>query len=198
MHDSLVVAFEVGRIVTVWHKEPGRGNDSGDVCKQFHRAQNDLGEWHYVFHHGWKFHVHHWRIQVHALQRLRRRLLTRCEWCGGRDAKGDPVNVHSGDKIKVPWWKGARNTFHHDCSGVPRAKLECLCDDPLIATGGSFGMCAVCGKHRYGRIKSNHLAVRRLYATVPDGERPSDEVLDQIAAAADPGTVTPRRGKAKR
>lgn len=81
MHDPLSVAFELGRVFTVWHREP-QGQNAGEVCIQAHRAQDANGNWRWVFHHAWRFHVHHWKIQIPALQTLRRRLLTRCEWCG--------------------------------------------------------------------------------------------------------------------
>lgn len=188
MHDPLVVVFEISRLVTVWHREPD-DRDSGEVCTQAHRAQDAEGNWHWVFHHGWKFHVHHWKIQVPALQKLRRRLLTRCEWCGGRDRKHDPINVQYGGKVQVPWWRGAKNVYHQDCQSVAYARSQCLCDEPFTFEGGSFGTCASCGKPRYGQIKPHHLAIRRIYASVPVAGRPSLDVLRQIDALAEPGCV---------
>jgi len=37
-----------------------------------------------------RYHVHHWQIQFHPWQRLRRYLFERCAYCGGRFVKGSP------------------------------------------------------------------------------------------------------------
>ena len=135
MHDPMVVAFEIRRpwperqarpfgktrwrfrgafwniagrglywpgLVTIWHVEP-EGRDSGTVCK-------------YRSH---KWHVHHWRIQVHPFQNLRRWALTRCEWCGGRSRDGDRVNISKQwDRDRGHWWRGERGLFHQGCTSI--------------------------------------------------------------------------------
>lgn len=183
MHDPLVVAFDIKRpwprrskvtrklhfpaMATIWHREPG-GRDALTVCKR-----------------RWKFHIHHWRIQIHPLQELRRKLFTRCTWCGGKHTKGNPVNVSSSwDRPRTRWWSGEPGLFHSPCSGIPSAKNQCLCEEPCIPSG-SYGDCAHCGKRRYGEIEPMHLAIRRLYATVPDGQQPSEQVLAEIDALVD-------------
>jgi hypothetical protein len=187
MHDPLVVAFEIRRpwptkrdstgwrhwpsLITVWHREPG-GHDSGDVCKHYIRVQDPItGEWRFKFRHGWRFHIHHWKIQVPALQELRRRLLTRCTWCGGRSRKGDAVNVsHSWDGPRSRWWQGERGLYHGDCSGIASAHAACVCEAP-ITDGEGYGSCARCGKYRaFGRTEENLIRMREL-AAIPRGQR---------------------------
>lgn len=107
-------------IVTIWHREPG-GHDSLSVCSR--RYQDKRGGWHYTK--TWRWHVHHWKIQVAPLQHLRRSLLTRCEVCGGKSVKGHLVNVsHSWDRPKTPWWRGETGLSHMDCAGSGIAAKE--------------------------------------------------------------------------
>lgn len=194
MHDPLVVAFEIRRpwskrsrpryidgtpapthrywpsLVTVWHREPG-GHDSGEVCRHYHRYQDAEGKWQYKFHHAWRFHVHHWRIQVHGLQALRRRLLTRCAWCGGRSVKGDAVNVsHQWDGPPGRWWEGEPGLFHMDCSAIARAHATCVCESPVLEYD-TYGRCARCGRSRsFGMTEENLVRARELSA-IPTGAR---------------------------
>lgn len=160
-------------LVTVWHVEPG-GRDSGEVCKHYARHQDPVtSEWSTEFRHAWKWHVHHWYIQVRPLQALRRRLLTRCAWCGGSDRKRAHVNVsHSWDGSRGRWWRGEPGLFHGDCSSVASAHRLCLCADPLLRHDG-WGQCAVCGKYRsYKQIPDD---ADRVLAALPIGSRiPAD------------------------
>lgn len=149
-------------IVTVWHVEPN-GHDSGAVCP-------------YRDH--WK-HPHHWRIQIHPLQHFRRWALTRCEWCGGRSRKGDMVNVSKQwDRDKGAWWRGERGLFHSGCTSIHEAHSACLCLDGIYdseLSGWGYGNCAKCGKRREWRSDDRRSdpidEVRRLLATIPEGER---------------------------
>lgn len=52
-----------------------------------------------------RWHVHHWRIQVHPWQKLRRWLFERCSKCG----KG-----YSWGYYPIGNWDG-KETWHHDC-----------------------------------------------------------------------------------
>ena len=193
MHDPLVVAFEIRRpwptrrdstgwrhwpsLVTVWHREPG-GHDSGEVCKHYRRMLNPFtGEWRTEFHQRWRFHVHHWKVQVHPLQEWRRRLLTRCAWCGGRSTKGDAVNVSSQwDGPRNRWWRGERGLYHGDCSSISHAHNTCLCEAPITDSDG-YGWCARCTKYRgYGKTEE-HLARMRELAAIPARQRRGSEAL---------------------
>lgn len=83
-------AFGLNSAITIWHHEPG-GRDAFTVCK-----------------HGWKWHVRHWRVQVHLVQQLRRRFFVRCDEC----------------KRRFPWTYGAIGVgwddpriLHRECHG---------------------------------------------------------------------------------
>lgn len=157
-------------LVTVWHVEPG-GRDSGDVCRHYVRTRQPDGTYTSRTTSAWRWHVHHWRITVPALQAARRRLLTRCTWCGGRSRPRDVVNVsHQWDGERGPWWRGERGLYHVDCSEYEHARMMCVCDTPR--TGGSgYGRCVGCGKFAGGDRSPSVLERRRLLAAVPRGSR---------------------------
>lgn len=200
MHDPMVVAFEIRRpwpeirkdqhnhprklrgafwyiagrelywpgLITVWHVER-HGLDAGQVCPS----------------RTWRRHPHHWRIQVHSLQHLRRHLLTRCAWCGGKSRRGDSVNVGYGwdGSPRAPWWQGEKGLFHKDCISVEHAHRTCVCS---LADGGPwestaydrtpYGTCATCGGFR--RMSTDtaadyevHVRTTELMRAIPQGHR---------------------------
>jgi hypothetical protein len=170
MHDPLCVAFEIRRPirVTVWHREPG-GADSGTVCP-------------YRTH--WR-HPRHWKIQIHRLQHWRRRFLTRCEWCGGKQGKRDAINIGSWNAGSTShWWQGETGLQHHDCDMVWRAHERCLCDDPLLAHGQGSGHCALCGKFRAWGNEPND--ADRLLASIPEGGRIPVDMRPKLEAVWHP------------
>jgi hypothetical protein len=199
MHDPLVVAFGIHRPwpsrarrlngrrrwpvwVTVWHREPG-GRDSGEVCKHFRNTGTGIPGTATVDNR-WRWHIHHWKLQVIPLQMARSRLLDRCGWCGGRDRKGDPVNVASGwrDDRAAHWWQGDRTAFHSDCHTVYLAHRKCLCDTPVFDHGG-YGTCTLCGRHRGWRCDPT--PTDRLLAALPDGARITPDVRAQLDQTKD-------------
>lgn len=153
-------AYYFPSLVTVWHREPG-GHDAFEVCPAGGR---------------WKWHVHHWKLQVPPMQALRRRLLTYCAWCGGRDAPRDRVNCSTGWQAeRGPWWQGQRNLFHSSCSDMPAVWRMCTCETPLFAhdlAGSSYGDCANCGRHRGWRWTQEEIERARRMQQVPFGTRP--------------------------
>lgn len=195
MHDPDVVAFEIRRpwpkrykaktidgrtlpaqrywpaLVTVWHREP-RGHDSGTICKHYRRLPSGKAK----ILHGWRWHIHHWRIQIPPLQELRRRLLTRCAWCGGRHRKGDPVNTsHSWDGPRGRWWQGEPGLYHGDCSAISSAHATCTCDNPEPRYG-DHGVCLWCGRFRpYGLTEENLTRARELSAVPAGARKPSGD-----------------------
>lgn len=67
-------AFGLRTFATVWHVEPG-GHDSGEVCKHWIDGKHS---------NAWRWHVHHWSIQVIPYRRVRNWLFQRCGECGRR------------------------------------------------------------------------------------------------------------------
>ena len=154
-------------LVTIWHAEPG-GADALTICRD--RYQDQDGTWKLT--RSWRWHVHHWKIQLHPAQTLRRRLLTRCAWCGGRDRAGDPVNTgFAWDPPKTVWWRGEPGLYHRDCSSVASARRQCACTEPAPAHE-TWGRCLRCDKPvPHGRTPEQ-LAYVQQVATLPDGARP--------------------------
>lgn len=172
-------------MITVWHREPG-GADSGEVCKHYARWQGEDGKWQSRILHRWKWHVHHWRIQVGPLQHLRRWALTRCAWCGGRSRKGDPINISQAwNRKPTPWWRGEPDLFHQDCAAYERAYRSCICLDPLTDHAG-YGRCSRCGKSvNFGRTELQ-AEQARILAAVPAGQRDRSayqRICDMYAAS---------------
>jgi hypothetical protein len=148
-------AYDFPPLVTVWHREP-RGRDSGTVCRN-PKAQ--------------RWHIHHWKLQVHPLQEARRWLLTRCTWCGGPHRRNDPVNVSgSWSRPRTPWWRGEVGLYHLDCHSISRAHDTCLCPRPR-PEHGDYGWCALCGKFRPFGLKEEQLRRMKLLTTIPPGQR---------------------------
>ena len=140
-------------LITVWHRDPSGYDDT--ACRGKRR----------------RLHVHHWKIQIHPLQQLRRRLFTRCAWCDGRDRKGDAVNVsHSWDGPRARWWQGERGLFHCDCSYIERAHATCVCARPVLEHD-IYGRCARCNRTRAFGSTDEQLARARELAAIPHGER---------------------------
>jgi hypothetical protein len=162
-------------IITVWHVEPG-GQDSGEVCRHYRRVETPTGH-KTVWMRGWRWHVHHWRIQVHPLQNLRRALLTRCAWCHGRSTKSDRVNIsHQWDGPRGNWWRGEPGLFHSDCSMVEHAHRMCLCETPDV-NDREYGQCARCSRFAAWRTDPARKAQAAILTAVPTGRRATPEQL---------------------
>ncbi|OYN76839.1 hypothetical protein CG716_20205 [Mycolicibacterium sphagni] len=148
--------FYFPALISVWHVEPHGVDALQGECKGTR----------------WRWHIHHWRIQWNVLQRWRRRLLTRCAWCGGRDTKSDPVNCSVNGilrpRVKTRWWQSESAIAHGDCSSVEHAHRLCLCENPGLSHG-DYGQCAFCGKFRAWR----HVPTipDRYLASLPEGSR---------------------------
>jgi hypothetical protein len=147
-------------LITIWHCDPSGYDDT--TCPTYPGN-------------AWRMHVHHWRIQLHPYQRLRRRLLTRCTWCGGPSVKGDTVNVsHQWDGPRERWWQGEKGLFHVDCSAIKTAHATCVCDQPVLEHD-DYGQCARCNRSRPFGMTDENLARTRELSAIPDGGRQAKE-----------------------
>jgi hypothetical protein len=155
MHGSRTLAFELGRLVDVWHVDP---DTRGRSC---------------VSRPGWRWHVHHWRLRSLPLISVRRRLLTRCAWCRGRHHRTDPVNHGFPGRPRGRWWRGEPHLFHRDCIGIHEAHQTCVCADPLTVHEG-YGRCTFCGRFRPFGLTPERLARCRALAAIPAGTRPTE------------------------
>lgn len=112
-------------LITVWHVDPEKGGDD-DSCRRAWKQRFGFKRSFWVY----KLHVHHWSIQVHPAQALRRWLLTRCAGCGKRFAYGYAPVSFQWDKPKRSFWqrwtRGEEGLFHHDehhAAGEPPCSL---------------------------------------------------------------------------
>jgi hypothetical protein len=61
-----------------------------------------------------RWHIWHWRLQIHPWQALRRRLFDRCEHCGEPFRRESPVT--SRWELEPPgWFQSTRGLFHRNC-----------------------------------------------------------------------------------
>jgi hypothetical protein len=70
-----------------------------------------------------RFHAHHWQIQFHPWQQLRRRLFDRCAHCGKPFIKESPVSIHQHGP-KPPWWKSRKGYYHMRCYGAAYGNIN--------------------------------------------------------------------------
>jgi hypothetical protein len=139
-------------LITVWHHDPSDYDHT--TC----HAQR------------WRWHVHHWRIQVLPLQQLRRRLLTRCTWCKGRHTRKDQVNIsHQWDRAPGHWWQGEAGLYHRDCSLIQTAHRTCVCTEPMLLD--AYPRCLRCGTSRPFGMTAQALEKQRERARIPHGLR---------------------------
>lgn len=64
-----------------------------------------------------RWHVWHWRIQVHAIQSFKRWAFSRCSTCGKRFSWGYSPTTHSWNGDGPRWFRGERDVHHGDCLG---------------------------------------------------------------------------------
>lgn len=69
-----------------------------------------------------RWHIHHWRVQVHPIQKLKRWLFSRCAKCENRFAFGEsPISGQWGS-AGPQWFKSEESVYHHGCyPSIPRA-----------------------------------------------------------------------------
>lgn len=63
-----------------------------------------------------KWHVWHWRVQVHPWQNIRRLLLTRCCKCGGMFRYGESPCTNQWDRDRPKFLCGETGLYHSDCA----------------------------------------------------------------------------------
>lgn len=106
-------AYGLNPMVTIWHVEPN-GADSGTVCKHWRKKPDGAS----VVDRSWRWHVHHWHLQIHLLQAVHRRLFERCIECGRPYPWRYAPISHAWSDEAGPWWKVTRRAYHHECSSL--------------------------------------------------------------------------------
>lgn len=64
-----------------------------------------------------RWHVHHWQIQVHPLQKFCRWMWSRCAGCGRRFRWGYAPVSNSWHGKGPRWFRGEQGVFHRECCG---------------------------------------------------------------------------------
>ena len=89
-----------------------------------------------------KWHVWHWRLQIHPLQAFKRWAFSRCCKCGGRFSWGYSPCTHSWNGIGPRWFRSEPDVFHGNCNeprsnGLGAATSNSVCNDvePLDSGG---------------------------------------------------------------
>lgn len=122
-YELIVAGWVIGlyKLATIWHVEP-KGRDSGEVCKHWANGK-PLRRW--------KWHVHHWSVQIHLLQGVRARLFDRCALCG---RKGRPNVSHQWDGPGVGWrkWRSRPGLYHSQCSALGSLQQVVADDEATI------------------------------------------------------------------
>lgn len=141
-------------LITIWHKDPEL-DGSDDSCDWFSKRWNRANGWYPVHHDAFRqlspeaqeavhfiwyafghklrrfripprWHVHHWQIQIHHLQQLKRWLFSRCRECGGRftwQQAGGCVAGYGPDNSKGPgWFCNAERIAHFACRDATESK----------------------------------------------------------------------------
>ena len=71
-----------------------------------------------------RWHIHHWKIQNHFIQTLKRFLWGRCAGCGGRFTWGYSPTSNAWDSDGPQWFRSEKGIYHHQCYRLPSCKGE--------------------------------------------------------------------------
>lgn len=71
-----------------------------------------------------KWHVRHWRIQVHPWHTFRRWAFSRCAHCGKRFPWGYSPVSHQWDQPRPRWFRSEVGSYHSECSAIVCAQAE--------------------------------------------------------------------------
>ena len=66
-----------------------------------------------------RWHVRHWQIRVHAVQKLKRWLFSRCAECGKGFSWGYALVSYNWHGKGPQWFKGEPGICHHECYKAP-------------------------------------------------------------------------------
>lgn len=94
--------------------------DGGDQERQVHSLFHNLLGCYLRMRRPWyrhpRWHMRHWKFQLHPWQTLRRWLFTRCAACGERFPWGGSGVSHQWDSTPPRFMRGERGLHHFDCA----------------------------------------------------------------------------------
>lgn len=65
-----------------------------------------------------RWHIRHWKVQVHFIQAFKRWAFSRCCRCGGRFAWEESPCTNSWDSTGPRWFRGESQVYHSRCSSL--------------------------------------------------------------------------------
>lgn len=69
-----------------------------------------------------RWHIHHWKIQVHCVGALKRFLFSRCSKCGGRFKWNESPVSNNWNSTGPLWFRSEQGIYHDRCSGYAVAQ----------------------------------------------------------------------------
>lgn len=72
-----------------------------------------------------RWHMHHWKLQVHAIQQFKRWAFSRCCKCGGRFRFGESPVTSNWNSKGPRWFRGQTDIYHDDCGGHRVVDNQC-------------------------------------------------------------------------
>lgn len=65
-----------------------------------------------------RWHIHHWKLQVHPVSDFKRWAFSRCCKCGGRFRFGESPVTNNWNSQGPRWFRGETDIYHGNCSGA--------------------------------------------------------------------------------
>lgn len=65
-----------------------------------------------------RWHVHHWKLQVHPVQQLKRWAFSKCKKCGRRFPWGSSPITDNWNSTGPRWFRGETDIYHADCRNI--------------------------------------------------------------------------------
>lgn len=123
--------------VKLYGREPHKIGENGEHVDRGVIGQVELAWYAWRRHHGFRWHprwhVHHWRLQIHPAQELKRFLFSRCADCGGRFKWGESGWTNQWDSGGPRWFRGERDFHHMGCGGHGEPSKEVVkTDNPAL------------------------------------------------------------------
>lgn len=99
------------------HHTSSPGVDAETAYAHFRAFWRLLGQYTRPWYLHPRWHIHHWKIQVHSLQTFKRWAFSRCAKCRKGFAWGESPTSHSWHSTGPRWFRSETDIFHNACDG---------------------------------------------------------------------------------
>lgn len=124
-----IITFSENRVDSLSDALLQRYGRADDKAERVHRfaaiIYGCILRWEQPWYRHPRWHVWHWRLQIHALQAFNRWAFSRCAGCGRRFSWGYAPISSSWSGVGPRWFRGERGVYHHGChpsAASPQAK----------------------------------------------------------------------------